>query len=239
MTLCKRAVVLSMYSTAFNILMVIIHLVYFFSFFFSLKLLKKKNVPFLLKTFVLYTGVAFLMYLVMILTKIKILPLTYMFILNYYSTAFHLCFFLYFFKQVLEKNHFKVVATFVCTLALFMTYSISYKEAIKNIMMNAFYSNIALIICSIFYFIELFKSMKLQNLIEEPTFWIVTGVFIGMGTSLPFYAIGGIILRENIYEVKAIITLIGSFAYIAMHLFFIKGFLCSLKMKNSGSLESS
>ena len=186
---------------------------------------------------VLYTSVGLIIYVLFVLSRFKIISRWDFNLLNFLSIFFHFTFIFFFFYKILENKYFLISSIILYIGTMIFTFSSTYSKLFIEQVVNNIYTNISLMLFCIFYFFEIFKSMKPQNLLNEPIFWIVTGVFTGMGTSLPFYAMGSYFYRYNLNSQYTVITTIGSLGYAIMHIFFIKGFLCSLKIKNFGSLE--
>lgn len=89
-------------------------------------------------------------------------------------------------------------------------------------------TNFGLVLFCCFYYLQLFEEMPTLNLLEEPSFWIISGIFFCMCATIPISSVRGY-LRDNIpYELYLSMGGIGSFAYGVMHIFFIKAYLCSI-----------
>ena len=87
----------------------------------------------------------------------------------------------------------------------------------------------------IFYFNKLFKDSPKLNLKNEPSFWIITGVFFCSSITLPQYAINDY-LRNNVNKIISNnIFASTNIAIIIMHILFIKAYLCKVHQHNLSS----
>ena len=96
---------------------------------------------------------------------------------------------------------------------------------------NAFaFSNLGLVIFCLLYYLQLFDSVPTVNLIKEPSFWIITGVFFCMCATIPVLAIRHYMLEKISASLYKSIEIVIPFSYGVMHLFFIKAYLCTAKL---------
>lgn len=92
-------------------------------------------------------------------------------------------------------------------------------------------ASFGLTVFCLLYFYQLFNNAPLLNLLREPSFWIVTGVFFAMSLCIPF-AVFIDYLRSNLpTEYYIIFSNLLMFCYTIMHLFFIKAFICSVQKR--------
>jgi hypothetical protein len=201
------------------------------SFIFSLRTINNINIPKYLQGFYWYNIVALFFALLSLvetfITGIKISP----FLLNF-SLIFHFIFLGTFIIKTMPQSSLtmwlKII--FIIFTLLIVAYIFSYNFFKIN---NKAYSvsNFALTIICLFYYYQLFKKPPILSLKEMPSFWIVSGVFFGMGINTPFSAIVDFFkYKPNILNHVFFYVLMTN-GYIIMHLFFIKGFLCSTKVK--------
>ena len=88
--------------------------------------------------------------------------------------------------------------------------------------------NLGLVIFCCFYFSQLFEEMPTMNLLNEPSFWTIIGIFFCMCATIPLGAIRTSIFDNKPYELYFLVGTLGYFSYGVMHLFFIKAYLCSI-----------
>lgn len=94
-------------------------------------------------------------------------------------------------------------------------------------------ANSILVILCLKFFIDLFQSAPNRILMKDPSFWIVIGIFICLSITIPIFLLHKLLIDNLSPSVFQIINAIIGIAYSLMHLFFIKGFLCSLQMKQA------
>lgn len=88
-------------------------------------------------------------------------------------------------------------------------------------------SNLGLVLFCSFYYFQLFESMPTLDLLKEPSFWILNGIFFCMCATIPVLAIKYYFVDKLSASVYSTIEVIIPFFYGIMHLFFIKAYLCS------------
>lgn len=90
------------------------------------------------------------------------------------------------------------------------------------------FTNFGLVLFCCFYYFQLFESMPTINLLKEPSFWIISGIFFCMCATIPVFSLRGYFFDNIPYNLYLSMGGIGFFAYGVMHLFFIKAYLCSI-----------
>lgn len=94
--------------------------------------------------------------------------------------------------------------------------------------------SLAIVLCAIFYFFELFNSEKSVNLIRQPEFWISSGLLFFYSCSFPLFS-----LINNFYSPsnKIIVYLlsVSSLLNILLYSSFIVAFLCRIKIRKLSS----
>jgi len=221
----------------FNQLYVILgstHLFLVWIFLISYKKNRNKNIPPYMKGFYFYPLVGLIMILFFWLDYIKISPNNLFQTINTLSLIFHYYFLASFICKVLKLQgifDFERILfwIFLSIIICSEVYDFLNKTRISFIVTNTF-----LLFFCICYYNKLFKNISVINLTDEPSFWVITGVFLGMGITLPFYIFNqylfNLISRDNYY----LLALMGISGYMIMHLFFIKAFLCkTMQFKKS------
>jgi hypothetical protein len=66
-----------------------------------------------------------------------------------------------------------------------------------------------------------------REIFHEPSFWVTTGVFFSQSVVSPLALLRHIFLTNIELDASLLISTFGRFLYAAMHLFFIKAYLCS------------
>ncbi len=99
----------------------------------------------------------------------------------------------------------------------------------RNVHIIALTSICKTIFCIFFYY-KLFKNLSYKNILSEPSFWIVTGLIFYSCLSLPFYGLSSYIKMQFSPLVSNNIFSISNMLIIIMHLFFIKAYLCTIRV---------
>ncbi len=202
------------------------------SFILSLKAHYQTNLPDYLRLFFIYPAVALLMIVFFWLDYLKITPAGFFPDLNFFSLIFHFTFLTWFILKVIKSSghHNNEKTTRLVFILLILGSVIN--DYLSNSHHTYVLANGLLFIYTLFYFGKLFKINPAIHLISQPSFWIITGIFIGMGIILPFYIFHEFIVERVSNNVFNILALIGGAGYAIMHLFFIKGFTCTLNSKD-------
>lgn len=83
-----------------------------------------------------------------------------------------------------------------------------------------------IIIPCLFYFIELFNRPATLNLINEPNFWLASGLLINFSFMLPGYILIDKIVYDKFYYVQSTFSLI-YISYSILFLLFTKAYTCN------------
>jgi hypothetical protein len=128
-----------------------------------------------------------------------------------------------------RKKSKKIKILFLSTL-LIAVYLIYFNSTnTPNLHIHAL-SNICKTIFCIFFYNKLFKNTPHQNILLEPSFWIVTGLIFYSCLSLPFYALNSYIRQQFVPVISYNIFSISNMLIIIMHLFFLKAYLCTTRL---------
>ena len=195
---------------------------------YSLRLINNKNIPHYMNGFYWYNVVGVLSLIPSNLYYFSDFSHAWAHAINNFSVVFHFSFLGSFIIRVmLLKSYFKyIVVTFSLFLVLiiYFLFSNNFTTSIEQLFSI---SCLGLTILSLFYFHYIFKYSSHANLLKEPAFWIVTGIFISMSFIVPISATIDY-LRYRIPEFNfSIISNLLLVGYIIMHIFFIKGFIIS------------
>ena len=207
---------------------------YLLSFLISLKLIGNKNIPNYMRGFYWYTSVAIAVSTLYISSNyLHIIPSKTYRIINLLSAVFHFTFLSLFIIRVVtnskENKYLKILLYFFIPLIIYFII----KDIKNNTVFSFVIANFGLLIFCISYYYELFRNSPTINLLKEPAFWIITGIFFGMSLIIPLTLIGGYLVNtipRNIFLSLTLITLLG---YGSMNIFFIKGILCSFHSRQT------
>lgn len=136
-----------------------------------------------------------------------------------------------FFYKLIKDNFLKRIIhiLFISTFS-FLFYLIYFNTINKANLQILALINICLTIYCVLFYHYLFKNITFQNILLEPTFWIVAGLIFYSSISLPFYALNNYIKQEFPLVISANIFSISNMLIIIMHLFFIKAYLCTIRL---------
>jgi hypothetical protein len=145
-------------------------------------------------------------------------------------TLFETAVFSYFLYQVIRSPFMKKFT--VLLLALFLIYftSASFLHGLyyHNYKAVALESIVILIPCLIF-FRELFTRHEPLNLLKDPSFWMITGIFFYLATIFPLFMTLPWLRSHGLNNVAHGLYSINDFAVSVTYFLFIKGFTCRIK----------
>ena len=151
-------------------------------------------------------------------------------IINNISLLFHYSFLSFFIIRVTPQRNNQILHKLIFCVFLFL---LIYFLAITNNKLRnhiAFgVSNFGLLIFCMTYYYRILNNVPNLILLNDPSFWIVNGVFFSMGVNLPFFFSMGYVdnfISSEIYQALAAMPRI---CYGIMHLFFIKAYLCAIQ----------
>ncbi len=215
----------SVFDTIFNIQAICI----FSSFLISLRLVKNNNIPRYLTGFFWYPTIAFLTIIPAFFTLNYSLGLFSLSkILNNISIVFHFVLLSIFILRAMpgEVNK-KFIVTLIIVFLILILYFLAISDLTKRNTFIFGVTNFGLILFCVIYYYQLFNNIPTLNLLLEPSFWIVTGVFFCMSIQIPItLTIDYLKERIQLNNYYLLYSLI-SFCYTIMHLFFIKAYLCA------------
>lgn len=162
---------------------------------------------------------------------VSIYPRNLLFTIQNSLFLIDLLFWYYFFSRILsdEKDSNKIKSLLLITL-LISVYLLFFTNVDKrNVHIIALASICKTIFCIFFYY-KLFKNLSYKNILSEPSFWIVTGLIFYSCLSLPFYGLSSYIKMQFSPLVLNNIFSISNMLIIIMHLFFIKAYLCTIRV---------
>lgn len=133
----------------------------------------------------------------------------------------------YFFLRLLEykkrQEIIQILFLFAFLAAIILLYYNSTNNS--NLHVLALLNMCKTIYCILFYH-NLFKNISNQNILSEPSFWIVTGLLFYSCLSVPFYGLNNYIKLNSPPLISNNIFSISNMLITIMYLFFIKAFLC-------------
>lgn len=204
--------------------------IYFLTCLYSFQLYKKQNIPQYMKGFFWYPTAGCIVALVWILAKQNYLTDLTLQHVNSYSLLFHFSFLSYFIFRVVSNNRIKkliILFFFTCLISLLITL---FLDSYNTTRLPFNITNYGLFFCSLFYYYSLFQNIPKKNLATESSFWIITGIFIGMGLNIPIISFGYVFDSTSPYIIKTI-GWIAPLGFIIMYILFLKGIQCTVHQR--------
>lgn len=201
------------------------HIIFVASFVFSVKASFVSYFPDYLRQFYYYPLITLVMCVFLWLDYFNVTPTGLYSNLNFLSLSFHFIFLTSFILQALKESalynwasstrKLSIVLILICMLTDYM-----HQSNRSYIIVNAL-----LFFYCFFYFSSLLKNRLQERLVSRPEFWVISGIFSGMGIILPFYIFHEFLTTRVSNNTINLLRLIGGLGYVTMHLFLIKGFL--------------
>ncbi|MEP6677293.1 MAG: hypothetical protein ABJA78_19185 [Ferruginibacter sp.] len=206
----------------------IINILGFFVAFFVLR--RKKNIPKYMITFFWYPVVALSFTIFYFLKEyLKLFPSQFYSVANNLSLLFHFVFLSIF---IINSEHTKTKKRSYLVFwgfLILVIISLILKDISFGNRLAFGIANSGLVILCIFYYYSIVKNTGSLALAADPSFWVANGIFFGMILNVPTYIARNFIDKENSYEIWSVLFAVCSFAYIIMHIFFIKAYLCIIR----------
>lgn len=201
------------------------------SLFFSLRLINGKKIIPYMRNFYWYSIVGASLVLLRWCSKNYEFPSKdVMGIISNYSILFHFTFLSMFISSLLrnQQEYKFLTVLFVITFLITLFYLIVFPDKKQHSTSYAI-ANLGLVISCVTYFSTFFREIPDKNLLREPSFWIIGGIFLCMSAAIPILSLHRYLRDENYIneENRKNFYSIVYFAYGTMHLFFIKAYLCS------------
>ena len=150
------------------------------------------------------------------------------FILYNFYTVFETFVFTWFLFQVIRSGAIKKITILLLFLfILFFTKSaltVGLGNSVNDLAV-LFESVIVITLCLTF-FRELFARPEPVDLLKEPSFWLVTGIFFYLATIFPLFLTRHWLLDQGLAKIVKSLYSINNFALSVTYLLFIKGFIC-------------
>lgn len=219
-------------SKAFNLIIFNIEcLIILISFLISLKLIRNKSIPDYMRGFYWYPTIALIIIIPGYIAENYFKSyIEYSSILNNISLIFHYTFLSIFIIKVMPSYKDDILLKFVFGLfLLLLVFHLTQTNTNKQNTIAFVTANFGLTIFCLIYYYRLFNNLPVLNLLEEPSFWIITGVFFCMGVHIPLLIAWDYLHGKIPLHISRIHNAINIFCYIIMHLFFIKAILCSVR----------
>lgn len=217
-----------------------IHLtVYFGSLVTSLLCLRVRTKPAYLRFFFIYPLLAFLItcnsYLQNIPAYSALLPAGLERTLLNISYIFHLGILGWVINQNIPGDFFPVSRKLIYYISLLLVLTIFIMGGFTEKLGLAYgLTNLVLLVLCFIYDYQIFEKNTV-HLLEDPGFWIVNGILLGMVVTVPINFSGNYFQERGNQEIILTLKRIGFGGYIIMHLFFIRAGMGVVVMKKKHS----
>jgi hypothetical protein len=145
-------------------------------------------------------------------------------------TLFELFIFSYLLFQVVRSLKIKkILIVLICLFSVFFVQYLLQEDlgAFSNIAVAL--ESIIIIIPCLTYFRELFTRAEPVDLLREPSFWLVTGIFFYLATIFPLYMTRSYLISHGLIGVSKSLSSINNFALSITYLLFIRSYTCRIK----------
>ena len=146
---------------------------------------------------------------------------------GYFTIIFWSIFFLKIFTTKNDSLKIKIMLGITLCVALFSYYFNSFDK--QNFHTISFFNIYKTTFC-VFFYNKLFKDAPEQNIKHEPSFWVITGLFLFSCLSIPFYALNDYIKSQFSFIISTNIFASSNILIIIMHFFFIKAYICTIRL---------
>lgn len=143
---------------------------------------------------------------------------------------FWFSFFLQIINEKKDRIQLKILLLTILFLALYLLF---FSKVDKRNMHIVALTAICKTVFCIFFFYKVFKNVLYENILKEPAFWIITGLFFCSTLSLPFYALYSYIKAQFSPLITSTFFSFTNILIIIMHLFFIKAYLCTIQVSRA------
>ncbi len=199
------------------------------SFLASLFLSTKSNQPLYLYLFPL--NLAFVLILEILAVKLAYQGKPNARLYNILSSV-QIVFYLWVFSQVIArasvKRYLKVVAGLYPFMVIFNKLLIQKGDAYHSLTVAL--GSLFIVLAAVYYFYELFQSEKSIHLVEEPSFWIASGLLFFYSCSFPLFALINYFYSPSNRIIFNLIYL-SSVLNILLYSSFTIAFLCRIKIR--------
>ena len=203
--------------------------------------IKNKQLPDWIKYFYLYPLVGVLDGMMIILSvDFHLIPTRVMNMIDNCSLLFHFSFLSFIIGQKLERKGvmkyfglFRILFSGLIIVLLVLLDSTKF----NNIAYGT--TNTSLFVICLIFFIQLVRQDNKGSLLKDPFFWVLNGIFLGMGIGIPIQLTIAYFRASLSFDTFAIIAALSPFAYFIMYIFFIKAYIVLIKNSRIKKISSS
>lgn len=138
------------------------------------------------------------------------------------------CFYALIFWTAFSTNRLKKIALgFIVLFLLYNIYSMIFITGLKFFDMNVLVvGNLAMVVLSILFFIDLYNSSYTQPMFKNPLFWIITGIFLFNAGEFSYNLLSMLIIDEGFDSTLKIFRSVNNSLILLLYSCFIIGFIC-------------
>jgi len=200
---------------------------------FSLRMIGNSRIALYIRGFYWYSVVAGLLALFTFshqyLRYLSIVSLNTMLLIDDILLVFHFIFLSHFIFRVSRHQNVSKLIKILFYLFLLVILVCLFTNDLKQEFSAFAFANFGLVLFCCLYYFQIFEETPAINLLKEPSFWVVNGIFSCMCITIPVISLRGFFFVHGSKEMHASMIAVASFAYGVMHLFFIKAYLCAVK----------
>lgn len=135
---------------------------------------------------------------------------------------------------VLPRDKFYINIATMLTVLIFILFTFTSKYNKPNLHIFSVLNFCQVLFCT-FYYYKLFKTEPIQDIKQEPSFWITIGLLSYSCLSIPIYILNDYIRNFLPYTISRTIFAFSNILIIVMHLFFIKSYSCIIRQHKASS----
>ncbi|HVU53708.1 MAG TPA: hypothetical protein VHD83_01580 [Puia sp.] len=146
-------------------------------------------------------------------------------------TPFELFAFAWFLFRIIQSPQIKrlLIASLMLFCLFFIIYSLQTDIGKTLNVIAIVLESLIIIIPCLTWYRELFTRNEPVNLLKEPSFWLVTGIFFYLATIIPFYVTSFYLNSHGLLGVAKSLSSINNFSLVITYMLFIKGFTCRIR----------
>lgn len=146
-------------------------------------------------------------------------------------TLFETVVFIYFLYLIIRSTLIKKLAIglFILFLVYFTGSTLIGKGIYQFNDLAVFFESVIIVFLCLVFFRELFTRPEPIDLLRDPSFWLVTGIFFYVATIFPLFLTASYLRTHGLEKINRTLYSINNFAISITYLIFIKGYTCRTK----------
>lgn len=205
-----------------------LHIFYVLSFVFAILAIYRKSLPYYMNGFFWYPLIGVVLISSFWLAVVGILPFPVYNTLNRLSLVFHYAFISIFICNVLKSRGSIVTEVILSIFFLVVTIILVTVDIINNSKISYPIVNMIVFVFCINYYFRICMKPSSIRLINDPSFWVVSGVFLCMGMTIPIHLFNKFLAENLMKSYYTQVMLTGAIGYSLMHISFVKALTCKM-----------